>query len=453
MIPDLLDLDATAVVRRTQELALAQRETEVDALRLALQWADLHSEEPASSHSPGRDRLIQLGGEGTPHVQELCWGEPAVARFITVSAMKRLAADSLDLRHRMPILWAAVQDLRLPAWVACKVASMSRGLSLEAVGLVDVAVAAAVDESPTRILRIAEAKVIEADIEAHRARLAEEAAKLGVQVSRPRTGDAIDPVDGQPGALKVSCKLPTGVALGFEATVGDLADKLEEALTPEQRETVTRGELEAQAVELLSNPHAAAAFLDGGTEPDDLPKRPKRPATVYVFLSDLVLSAAVPGVGRVEGIGPVLLDQLCELLKHRDVKLQPVIDLNDSQSVNAYEHPTLVKTRTLLRMLGEVFPHSSNTGYRRLDHDHAEPYVPPDRGGPPGQTGDRNVAPMTRGNHRIKTHVPGVDLVQLDLGVYRWATPHGLGRLVTRTGTRRFTPLRTAGGIVGEIYE
>ncbi len=79
----------------------------------------------------------------------------------------------------------------------------------------------------------------------------------------------------------------------------------------------------------------------------------------------------------------------------REIALQPVIDLNQSHAVNGYEHPALVKHRTLLRMLGDAFPHSTNIGYRRLDHDHPRPYVPPDRGGPPGESGDHSDAPLT----------------------------------------------------------
>ena len=159
-------------------------------------------------------------------------------------------------------------------------------------------------------------------------------------------------------------------------------------------------------------------------------------------------------MARVEGIGPMLLEQVTELLEHRDVTLQPVIDLNHTHAVNGYEHPTAVKHRTLLRTLGDVFPHSTNIGYRRLDHDHAAPYVPPEQGGPTGQTGDHNDAPQTRSHHRVKTHVPGYQLSQLALGAYRWVTPHGLGRVVTPRGTARVNLIRGPDGdVVGEIYD
>jgi hypothetical protein len=318
-----------------------------------------------------------------------------------------------------------------------------------------------VQQSPGRIIAIAEAKVIEADLEAHKARVAADAAKVGVTLSQPRPGAVVDEIEGEPATRRVTLKLPAGAALDFDAAVDEIADALIDQITRETGDCqLTRGEAEAKAVELLSNPHAAAAFLDQLNNPapvsaegEDVPAplpapKKKRPATIYLHLTDTVLAGLVPGVVRVEGMGPMLLEQLQELLGNRDIKLQPVIDLNDGHSVNGYEHPTLVKERSLLRMLGDVFPHSTNLGYRRLDHDHAAPYDP---NGPPGQTGDRNDAPLTRKHHRAKTHT-GYQLRQLGLGTYRWVTPHGLGRLVTTAGTRQFQPIQGPSGSVGEIY-
>jgi hypothetical protein len=460
MISGPHELDAPAVLAASESLELDLRAREVDVLRLALQWADIHSTDPGGVTGRGGDRLVECGGDGTPLVQELCWAELAVSRQAGLLATKHLAADALDLRHRLPLLWQAVQQLRLPVWVARKVASMSRPLSEEAVGLVDIAVTAAVDQSPRRILSITEAKVIEADPDAHRARLAADAANVGVRLSRPKPGDAVDGVDGEPASLRTTLKLPPGTALGFVDTVEELTDALHDQLTPEQREDVTRGELQVKAIELLSNPAVATAFLakshDGDEDAEvDFPPAPKpkrRPAVVYVHLSDAVLGGRADGVARVEGIGPMLVEQLTELLEQCDIELQPVIDLNQAHPVNGYEHPTLVKERAVLRMLGDAFPHSTNTGYRRLDSDHPSPYVPPDQGGPPGQTGDHNIAPLTRTHHRAKTH-KGYDVRQLGLGAYRWVTPHGLGRLVTPRGTRKIELLRGPGGeVIGEIY-
>ncbi len=459
MLSGVHDLDAVAVLTATERVVEERRHREVDELLLVLQWADLHGDDPGEGRVPGADQLLPFGGDGTPLVRELCWAELAVARRAGVIATKTLAADALDLRHRLPLTWQAVLELRIDAWVARKVAAMSRALSKDAAPVVDTAVAAAADQAPGRILAIAEAKVIEADPDAHRAKIAADAAKVGMRVPRPRPGAAIDTVDGQPATLNVNLRLPPGTALGFGDAVDDLADSIYDQLDPDDRERVTRGQLQTQAIDLLANPVAAAAFLaqvhSGDDEPIALPAAKRRPAVLHVHISDRVLGGInrVDGVARVESIGPMLLEQVADLLRGCEVTVQPVIDLNHGRSVNGYEHPTDVKERTLLRTLGDVFPHSPNRGYRRLDHDHPTPYVPTADGGPPGQTGDHNNAPLTRGHHRVKTHVPGWQLRQLTLGAYRWTTPHGLGRLVTGAGTRRFEPIRsTTGTVIGEIY-
>ena len=203
MISDVLDLDTTAVLSATEDLTREQRERDVDLLRLVLQWADLHADDPGEGRAPGSDQLIDFGGEGTPQVRGLRWGggDRAAVRLVSI---KHLAADALDLRHRMPLVWRAVQDLRIPAWVARKVAAMSRSLAKDPVVIVDAAVAATADQAPGRVLAIAEAKVIEADPGAHRARLAEDAAKVGVRLSHARPGDAIDAADGEPATRRVT---------------------------------------------------------------------------------------------------------------------------------------------------------------------------------------------------------------------------------------------------------
>ena len=53
-----------------------------------------------------RDALVQLGGEGTPRVQEFCLGEIALARGTGVTATANATADVLDLIYRLPETWA-----------------------------------------------------------------------------------------------------------------------------------------------------------------------------------------------------------------------------------------------------------------------------------------------------------------------------------------------------------
>ena len=411
---ELGDLDARATLARAEREVSARRRQGVERLRLLQHWADLHSADPlarpgAVPLSRGGDRLVELGGEGTPKASELCWAELAIALETGVVALRNQAGQALDLRHRLPLLWALVQELRVEPWVAQKVAAMTRELTGDQAALVDTALAAAADESAGRMLGIAEAKTIEADPDGYRARLAEDERRTGVWVSRPKPGDLVDLVHGEPGSRRISAKLPAADVVEGEANIDDLADALAEHGEVDPDNPPTRGELRAQAFTLLvTDPHAAAALLDGlHTAPSTeepvavRPTRKRRPAVINVHLTDLVLSGQVEGITRVEALGPMLLEQVADLVRHRTITLQPVIDLNTAHSVNGYDHPT--------------------------------PYDP---GGPPGQTGDHNDAPLTRFHHRAKTH-DGYTVDQLGLGAYRWVTRHGLARIVTPRGTRK----------------
>ena len=79
---------------------------------------------------PGSDRLVQLGGEGTPRVRELTLCELGIAREVHVLAARAVAADVLDLRHRLPRVWAVFLTGRADAWLVRKIATLSRDLSL-----------------------------------------------------------------------------------------------------------------------------------------------------------------------------------------------------------------------------------------------------------------------------------------------------------------------------------
>ena len=99
----------------------------VDRLLLLQHWADLHSEDPqarpgAVPLSRGGDRLIQLGGDGTPKASELCWAELAIALETGAIALRNQAGQALDLRHRLPLLWTLVKSCGSSRGSAQKVA-------------------------------------------------------------------------------------------------------------------------------------------------------------------------------------------------------------------------------------------------------------------------------------------------------------------------------------------
>jgi hypothetical protein len=141
-------------------------------------------------------------------------------------------------------------------------------------------------------------------------------------------------------------------------------------------------------------------------------------------------------VARVEGLGPVTLTELRELLARTELRIQPVIDLADRVRGTAYEHTESLKERVHLATGGDYWPYATSTN-RTVDYDHPTPYRHPPDGQPPepGQTGTHNSGPLGRRHHRWKTHA-GYRARQAGEGRYAWLTPHGLGYLVDHRGTQ-----------------
>ena len=431
------DLDPAGVLAESERALTERRAAQVKDLLLVLQWADLHGGDPQREPGAvpirfGGDKLVELGGDGTPSVQDLCVHELAIARETHPLATRSMMADALDLRHRLPRVWAQVVGLACETWVACKVARMSRRLDRHQVGIVDAAVAEAIGgQSPGRVLAIAEAKVIEADTTAHAARLDEERRRRGVWLSR---------TDVETGSRGVFARVEPSDAVWVDAMLERIVDaflarpdvlRAHHPDLPAALDDLTRDELRAISFGWLARPDDVRDLLAGA----EVPRKPHHSAVVYVHLHESAVAGTSNGVARVEGLGPMLLEDVTRLLGHAQVTVKPVLDLDEHTSVNAYEFPAAVSARTRLRCVGDVFPYAAGaaTMTGRYDDDHAVPFDP---GGPPGQTGDHNDAPLSRSNHRAKTH-RGYRLRQIDDGTYLWTSPHGLHRLVDPTGTYR----------------
>ncbi|WGY00934.1 hypothetical protein QI633_20630 [Nocardioides sp. QY071] len=455
MISDLSDATPEQLLHAADDGVRIHRLHEVQQLELLLAWADLHSGDPQAEPGAvpvryGGPRLITLGGDGTPEVADLALVEMAIARHEHVLSTRGALADAFDLRHRLPQTWAGVREGRCEAWVVRRVARMSRTLDRHQIRIVDEAVAAALDQAPSRILAIAEAKVIEADPAAHQARIEKNQKGKGVWYPKPRPGSQVDDNDAvnTAGIGTVFARLDEADALAHQHTVDDLAAALaEHADVPEGAEPLSMDHWRAEAFAMLADPAAVLAFLhdindtseveEVAQQPSRDPRSPTAELIVHISLTD---TGALGPLARIENLGPRLLTQVRNLLhRHATITVQPVIDLHTGRSVNGYEHPTDVKHRTQLRTIGDVFPHATGLFVkhgRPPDHDHTVSY---DKHGPPGQTGDHNDTPLARHHHRAKTHVPGFTVMQLGPGKWIWGTPHGLYRLVTGGGTTAIT--------------
>ncbi len=160
----------------------------------------------------------------------------------------------------------------------------------------------------------------------------------------------------------------------------------------------------------------------------------KPKVVLYYHLSDAALTEA-GGQVRPEHGDMITLDQLHDFLTdtHCQIIVKPVIDPAAIAPVDGYEIPDRIREAARLRQLADVFPYGTGTS-RTMDLDHTVAWIPPDEGGPPGQTGVDNVGPKGRRTHRTKTH-SCYGHRQPDPGTYVTRTPNGYLFLVTNQGT------------------
>jgi hypothetical protein len=224
------------------------------------------------------------------------------------------------------------------------------------------------------------------------------------------------------------------------AAVGLLA-RGEQALDLQPRSVAKKG-FEARSA-TPGVPEEQATSLGGRTSTTVGPDRHRREIVLYAHLSEDALRSHDPDAPVwVENAGGQLLTaaqvaQWCGRPDTSRVTVKRVVDLHAHLAVDAYEVPAQIAEHVRLRRTC-VFPWCQRPA-RCCDLDHIEPYVPMDEGGPPGQTNTRNLAPLCRLHHRMKTH-GGWTYSMLDLGEYLWRSPHGHTWHRDRTGTTDLTP-------------
>jgi hypothetical protein len=97
-------------------------------------------------------------------VAEFAPAELGAVLGISDHAATTLVADGLDLRHRLPTLWALVQGWQVDGWLARKTADRTRQLSLQAARRVDARIARLVGGLTwRRLTSILDAAILEAD--------------------------------------------------------------------------------------------------------------------------------------------------------------------------------------------------------------------------------------------------------------------------------------------------
>jgi hypothetical protein len=438
---DAAELTIDAAARLIAELHGTRVVAECRLLEMAAHWADLHSgpADPSEREVAG-ERLRTPGGAGTPGVLEFAAAELGAQLETTTYAAWELMGDALDLRHRLPRLWTAVRGGHVRVWKARKVAHATRHLSLEAAGRVDAEIDGLISAlSWTRFDNVLTAKITETDPVGEEARAAAYEAERFVRSGRTT----------EHGLRLVVARAAAGDVIWFLATVTRIAEIL--AAEGDQDPLDVR---RSKAIGILSRPDRALELMrshsaapETGVDPEPDPEedghlslgtapgvvlspaasRPRVELVVHVSAETLDRDG---GPARVEGVGPLVLGQVRRWLAGADctLSLRPVIDLRaESVPVDAYEIPVWLRRLCGLRMPASVFPYSPASvpvEGQGLDLDHTVPYVPRDRGGPPGQTRLGNLGPLNRSEHRLKTH-SGWRVRQPETGVFVWRSPTG----------------------------
>ena len=340
-----------------------------------------------------------LAGAGTPAVAEHAVEELAAALNLSHAAGLSLVSEAVELRHRLPRLWALVQDGRLQAWKARQVARATTQLSRDAVAFVDrhLAVTARSNRLPALGPVLHEARL---RCDPDQAAAVEQTAleHRGVWLDhRESTATTLrDRPAGHPGRARPRRhRLRPGRAAGPARR------------HPGPRRAPRLRARDAGAPATRPRPRDRSDG-DGSARP---PPRPRTAGTalngsrgtlyLHVSLADLATDA---GSSRVERLGTASLALLRDWLQRLSgVSIRPVLDpAPHRQRGRPRPAATGCARLVILRDRHCVFP-GCPVDARACDLDHIQPYVPLDEGGPPGQTSPANLACLCRRHHRAKT--------------------------------------------------
>ncbi len=412
---------------------------------------------------PGADTMLELAGPGAPEISEFAVVELAAALGRSTDSGRMLLSDAVEARYRLPKIWQRLVDGQVQVWRVRRVTDLTRALTAEAAAFVDAHLAHVIHTASfTTVKRLVAEAAARFDPEATEMEEVDTAASLHVTLDL-NTAWSIGTASG----VHLSGLLDRADAEELEHAIRTIADQLLHAGSQDSLDVrrakalgyLSRGDL---TLDLPASddpsPEAASPVEEARQRRLETTKPTSRPRQVvlHIHLSEAALKGAPevdPDTGklglhlaRVENHHQTLTaDAVREWLSvpGTQVVVKPVIDLHDQIAVDSYEIPDRISQRVRLKRPTCVFPHCTRTS-ARTDLDHIDEYVPPDQGGPPGQTSTQNLAPLCRRHHRAKTHPSPVsassttiawDYQQLTPTTWLWTSPHGLRFLVHPDGT------------------
>ncbi len=129
-------------------------------------------------------------------------------------------------------------------------------------------------------------------------------------------------------------------------------------------------------------------------------------------------------------LGMVSVPQIQEWCAGARVVVHPVLDLAIEAASNGRYASVRVRNQVRITATTCAFPYCEHPA-ETCDLDHIDPWDPQ---GPPQQSSTRNLAPLCRLHHRIKTFTAWRYHQGLP-GLYYWKSPDGDSYLVDRDGT------------------
>jgi hypothetical protein len=385
---------------------------EIAMLNDTIAWAVLNEVEPDgeyANHGFFGDRPIPLAGQGAPLVSEFAAMEYAATLGLSTDAGNTYLGRALELRYRLPRLWARVEAGRVPVWRAFRIADQTMPLPVAGAGHVDRHLAPVAHScSWAQLDRLVEEALVRFDPET--------AEQKRREAAESRRFDIATDQVSYDGTVRVEGELDLADALDLNDAITTGAKQLAALGNTESldvRRSIAAGELARRQLALDLDTEQIAG----------------RSVVLYAHVTQAALDGAET-VGRCSNTrSPISVEQIRQWCgnPHAQITVKPVVDLAEHIHVEAYETPDRLKDQNTLVDVHCVFPHCTQPA-QRCDQDHAVPYAEG------GTTCSCNTAPLCRRHHRAKTHSRW-DYTVLDRGTYLWTTPNGLHLIRDHRGT------------------
>jgi len=370
--------------------------------------------------------MLPLAGPGAPLVSEAAAVEFAAVLGRSTQAGKRFLGDAVELRYRLKHVWARILDGSLLAWRARRIADLTRNLDADAAAWVDQQIGPYAHQVGTRQLERmitqaaalfepdAAAAVAESDAVEHRSVTITTTETTPFVATGAEQGQAVLALGYLDGVLDAAD------ALDLEQAVAAIAHGL---LDQDDYATASLDVRRAAALGVLGRAYNSGS-LDGVSGAAGVAR------VVELVIHTDTRDLAGTGLVRLENTrGLASIERLEEWATTPGTVVKPIVVVDLAEDIEAAGYVPTTRQRRQAELLHQKcsFPYCEARA-EHCDLDHRVAY----RDG--GPTSSRNLTPLCRQHHRMKTHHRW-RYHCLRAGVYRWRSPHGYEYIVTPVGT------------------